>query len=235
MHPCSYAEASGASVFVTAPRSKEKARPAAARRIERTVHRPFLGRVHPDTARRIRGENQALETVFRASGPHGHAPGRPGTPSGNYSPPPCASTATRFEMPHSAARIWALMQDYPRWTEYAPMVLAVEVIHPGDAGGNGLLRRVIYRMPFGRRGSAYRAGAERRAGARLHLHDALARARQRPDPGAVRLEPLGPARTRLHFEERSTWRARRGAGSRGGSTRSSTARTSARCGRSRSG
>jgi len=27
-----------------------------------------------------------------------------------------------FEMPHSAARIWALFQDYDRWTDYAPMV-----------------------------------------------------------------------------------------------------------------
>ncbi len=46
-----------------------------------------------------------------------------------------------LEMPHAAARIWALMQDYERWTAYAPMVLAVEVLHPGDAGGNGLPRR----------------------------------------------------------------------------------------------
>src|SRR5262245_47200400 len=58
------------------------------------------------------------------------------------------------EMPHAAARIWALMQDYPRWTDYAPMVVRVEVLHPGDARGDGLLRRVIYRLPFGRVGAA---------------------------------------------------------------------------------
>ena len=58
------------------------------------------------------------------------------------------------EMPHSAARIWALMQDYPRWTYFAPMVVRVEVLHPGDARGDGLLRRVIYRMPLGRAGAA---------------------------------------------------------------------------------
>jgi len=46
------------------------------------------------------------------------------------------------------------MQDYERWTVYAPMVLRVEVVHPGDAQGNGLLRRVSYRLPLGRRGSA---------------------------------------------------------------------------------
>jgi hypothetical protein len=34
------------------------------------------------------------------------------------------------------------MRDYERWTAYAPMVLGVEVLWPGDARGNGLLRRV---------------------------------------------------------------------------------------------
>ena len=33
-----------------------------------------------------------------------------------------------FEMPHSAARIWALFQDYDRWTDYAPMVKRVDVL-----------------------------------------------------------------------------------------------------------
>src|SRR5262245_65712778 len=59
-----------------------------------------------------------------------------------------------LELPHRPERLWALMQDYERWTSYAPMVLAVEVVHRGDAQGNGLLRRVIYKLPFGRRGSA---------------------------------------------------------------------------------
>jgi hypothetical protein len=52
-----------------------------------------------------------------------------------------------LDMPHSARRVWALMQDYDRWSVYAPMVLRVEVLHPGDDGGNGLLRRVVYKMP----------------------------------------------------------------------------------------
>jgi hypothetical protein len=106
-----------------------------------------------------------------------------------------------LEMPHSAARIWALMQDYPRWTEYAPMVVAVEVIHPGDAGGNGLLRRVIYRLPFGRRGSALELvrNVEPDCG---YSYTMLSREAGNDQTGAVRLEPLGPAGTRLHFEER---------------------------------
>ena len=59
-----------------------------------------------------------------------------------------------FDMPHSAARIWALFQDYERWTDYAPMVKRVDVLWPGDAQQNGRLRRVIYKMPLGREGSA---------------------------------------------------------------------------------
>jgi hypothetical protein len=106
-----------------------------------------------------------------------------------------------LDMPHPAQRIWALMQDYPRWTEYAPMVLAVEVIHPGDASGNGLLRRVIYRMPFGRRGSALElvTGVEP---ARGYTYTMISREPGNDQTGRVRLEPLGGAGTRLHFEER---------------------------------
>ena len=56
----------------------------------------------------------------------------------------------QFEMPHAAARIWALFQDYDRWPDYAPMVERVDVLWPGDADHNGRLRRVIYQMPLGR-------------------------------------------------------------------------------------
>ena len=42
-------------------------------------------------------------------------------------------------MPHAAARIWALFQDYDRWTDYAPMVKRVDVLWPGDAEHNGRL------------------------------------------------------------------------------------------------
>src|SRR3954468_21054769 len=59
-----------------------------------------------------------------------------------------------FEMPHAAARVWALFQDYDRWTDYAPMVKRVDVLWPGAQQQNGRLLRVIYNMPFGRHGSA---------------------------------------------------------------------------------
>ena len=41
-----------------------------------------------------------------------------------------------LDMPHSPERLWALFQDYPRWTEYAPMVL--------DIANTGVARGKIY-------------------------------------------------------------------------------------------
>jgi hypothetical protein len=106
-----------------------------------------------------------------------------------------------LELPHSAARVWALMQDYPRWTEYAPMVVRVDVLHPGDAAGNGLLRRVIYRMPFGRVGAALELVTEVRP-ERGYTYTMISRAPGNDQTGRVRLEPVAPQQTRLHFEER---------------------------------
>jgi ribosome-associated toxin RatA of RatAB toxin-antitoxin module len=106
-----------------------------------------------------------------------------------------------LDLPHSPERLWALMQDYARWPEYAPMVLAVEVLHPGDARGNGLLRRVIYRLPLGRRGAALELVTELEP-ARGYTYTMLSREPGNDQTGRVRLEPLGPGRTRLHFEER---------------------------------
>ena len=105
-----------------------------------------------------------------------------------------------IDMPHSAARIWALMQDYDRWTDYAPMVLEVEVLWPGDARGNGLLRRVIYQMPFGRRGAALELVSEVEP-ARGYTYTMIGREPGNDQTGRVRLEPRAGG-TRLHFEER---------------------------------
>jgi hypothetical protein len=106
-----------------------------------------------------------------------------------------------IELPHAAERLWALMQDYDRWTEYAPMVIAVEVLHPGDAAGNGLLRRVVYRMPFGRRGSALELVTDVEP-ARGYTYTMIARRPGNDQTGRLRLEPLGDRKVRLHFEER---------------------------------
>jgi hypothetical protein len=107
----------------------------------------------------------------------------------------------QVELPHSAERLWALMQDYERWAVYAPMVLRVEVLWPGDAQGNGLLRRVSYRLPFGRRGTALELVSEVEP-ARGYRYQMLSREPGNDQTGHVRLEPLGPHRTRLHFDER---------------------------------
>lgn len=106
-----------------------------------------------------------------------------------------------MEMPHSAERLWALFQDYDHWTDYAPMVLQVDVLHPGDDRGNGLLRRVIYQMPFGRRGSALELVTDVEE-ARGYTFTMINRQPGQDQTGRVRLEPLDPNRTRFHFEER---------------------------------
>jgi hypothetical protein len=110
-----------------------------------------------------------------------------------------------FDMPHSAARIWALMKDcalcfsvapgLDRWTEYSPMVLRIEVVKPGDEHGNGLVRRLVFRLPLGREGRA-RETISDVVPERGYVFD------MGTQTGAVRLEPLGPNHTRVHFEER---------------------------------
>jgi hypothetical protein len=106
-----------------------------------------------------------------------------------------------FEMPHSAARIWALFQDYDRWTDYAPMVKRVDVLWPGDEHHNGRLRRVIYKMPFGREGSALELVHDVEP-ERGYTFTMISRTPGDDQTGAVHLEPLGPNRTRFSFEER---------------------------------
>ena len=81
-----------------------------------------------------------------------------------------------IELPFSARRLWALFQSYDLWKEYAPAVLDVEIVYPGDDEGNGLVRKVIYPLPFGRQGRVVRAGEERPARTRLRLRHAARRA-----------------------------------------------------------
>jgi hypothetical protein len=100
------------------------------------------------------------------------------------------------DLPHAPARLWALFQRYDLWKEYAPAVLDVEVVWPGDAAGNGLLRKVVYPLPFGRRGESYELVTNVRENGGydyLMLRGGLS--------GSVTLEPLGPNRTRLRFRE----------------------------------
>jgi hypothetical protein len=103
-------------------------------------------------------------------------------------------------MPHSPERLWALFQDYPNWTKYAPMVLQVDVLWPGDAEGNGLLRRVIYKMPFGRKGSALELVSDVKE-ARGYTFTMINREVGNDQTGKVQLEPIGPNKTLFKFEE----------------------------------
>jgi hypothetical protein len=106
-----------------------------------------------------------------------------------------------IDLPHCPARLWALMQDYDRWADYAPMVIGVEVVYPGDVNGNGLLRRVIYKMPLGRKGSALELVREL-SPEQGYTYTMLSKEAGQDQTGKVTLERLGPNRTRLHFEER---------------------------------
>jgi Polyketide cyclase / dehydrase and lipid transport len=106
-----------------------------------------------------------------------------------------------FEMPHSARRVWALFQDYDRWTDYAPMVTRVDVLWPGDEHHNGRLRRVIYKMPFGRSGSALELVHDVEEGCG-YTYTMISSDPGNDQTGKVHLEPLGPNRTRFEFEER---------------------------------
>jgi hypothetical protein len=106
-----------------------------------------------------------------------------------------------FEMPHSAARIWALFQDYDRWTDYAPMVIRVEVIYPGDEHHNGRLRRVIFKMPFGREGAALELVTDVEP-ERGYTYTMISAKPGNDQIGHVRLEPLAANRTRFEFDER---------------------------------
>jgi hypothetical protein len=106
-----------------------------------------------------------------------------------------------FEMPHSAARIWALFQDYDRWTDYAPMVKRVDVLWPGDEHHNGRLRRVIYQMPFGREGSALELVTDVQP-ERGYTYTMISKDAGNDQTGKIRLEPIDANRTRFSFEER---------------------------------
>jgi hypothetical protein len=101
-----------------------------------------------------------------------------------------------IELAHSPRRLWALFQRYDLWKEYAPAVLDVEIVYPGDEGGNGLVRRVVYPLPFGRRGESFELVKNVRPNEGydyVMLRGGLS--------GSVSLEPVAPNRTRLRFRE----------------------------------
>jgi hypothetical protein len=77
----------------------------------------------------------------------------------------------------------------------------VEVLHPGDLEGNGLLRRVVYKMPLGRQGTALELVTNVKA-AQGYEFMMISKDPGNDQLGKVTLERVGPNQTRLHFEER---------------------------------
>jgi hypothetical protein len=104
-----------------------------------------------------------------------------------------------MEVPHSAARVWALLHDYDHWTDWSEMVDRVDVLWPGDDDHNGRLRRVYFKLPGGRTGASLELVTEAVAD-RRHTYTMLSRDGN-DHIGHVRLEPLGPNRTMLYFDE----------------------------------
>ncbi len=99
-------------------------------------------------------------------------------------------------MPHSAPRLWRLMQDYEKWPEFAkPMVTGIDVVSPGDKNGNGLVRRVNYKLPLGFKGTSTETISKVKPGV-SYTYTSL-----KGTVGHIFLERIDAKNTRLHFEE----------------------------------
>jgi hypothetical protein len=101
-----------------------------------------------------------------------------------------------IDLPHRPQRVWAIMQDYAKWPEFAkPMVTGIELLENGDANGNNLVRRVNYKLPLGFRGQSVETISNIKPGAGYTYTS------RKGTVGTIKLEPLGDNRTRLHFKE----------------------------------
>ena len=101
-----------------------------------------------------------------------------------------------IDLPHSADIIWTLMQDYDKWPEFAkPMVTGIEIVNKGDDNGNGLVRRVNYKLPLGFKGTSIETISDVEPGVG-YTYTSL-----KGTMGKIELEPIGENNTRLHFEE----------------------------------
>ena len=102
-----------------------------------------------------------------------------------------------IDLPHSAARVWAIMQDYDKWCEFAgPMVRSVTVLESGDEKGNELVRSVNYKLPLGFKGNSVETISDVEPGVGYTYTS------KKGTVGKMRLEALGDNETRLHFEEK---------------------------------
>ena len=102
-----------------------------------------------------------------------------------------------IDIRHSAARIWAIMNDYDKWSEFTkPLVTGVKVVKSGDETGNGLVRRVNYKLPLGFRGTSIETVHDVEPGVG-YTYSSL-----KGTVGKIKLEKLGADKTRLYFEEK---------------------------------
>jgi hypothetical protein len=107
----------------------------------------------------------------------------------------------QIEIPHSAERIFSAMQDYDLWKEFSQsFILDVEVLFPGDAQGNGLLRRIQYKLPWG---SKYALELVTDLKPNVgYTYRMLGRDPELDTTGSITLEPIDSDRTIVHFKER---------------------------------
>jgi hypothetical protein len=106
-----------------------------------------------------------------------------------------------IELPHPREKIWSLMQDYDLWKQFTQaIVIDIEILYPGDIDGNGLIRRVHYKLPWGSRCSL-----ELVTDVKPNVGYTYTMMGLKPGldtNGLIRLESIDGGRTRVHFEER---------------------------------
>ncbi|MFW9844632.1 MAG: SRPBCC family protein, partial [Candidatus Thorarchaeota archaeon] len=106
-----------------------------------------------------------------------------------------------IELPHPPEKIWALMQDYELWKHFTQaIVIDIEILYPGDNDGNGLIRRVHYKLPWGSRCSLELVtDVKPNIG---YTYTMMALKPGLDTSGLIRLDPIDGGRTKVHFEER---------------------------------
>ncbi len=106
-----------------------------------------------------------------------------------------------IEIPHSCEKIWSLMQDYSLWKQFTQtIIIDIEILYPGDKNGNGLIRRVHYKLPWGSRCSL-----ELVTDVKPNVGYTYTMMSLKPGldtNGLIRLEPIPNGKTIVHFEER---------------------------------
>ena len=102
-----------------------------------------------------------------------------------------------IELPHPPEKIWSLMQDYDLWKQFTQaIVIDIEILYPGDKDGNGLIRRVHYKLPWGSRCSLELVtDVKPNVG---YTYTMLGLKPGLDTNGLIRLEPIDGGRTKLY-------------------------------------